>query len=152
MAATGLGWSTSQPLGSSVVGGPVAKLAAERVSRSEVAVGVRGVFGFSGAGVATRPRSRALSALAARRAPKAVTSSAPGLKCTVMIRPIARPATSSAQAPKIVNGPVSAPSMLSPTAPPAWPARPNSPINDTTATTPATASMVRGRGALGQSR
>ena len=131
--------------------GAVAKLAAERVSTSEPAIAGLAAFGFSGAGADTRSRKRARSEFAARRAPTAVMSSAPGLKWMVTMRPITRPAMSSAQAPGSVKGPLRAVSMPLPTQPPACAAMPNSPTSASTATAPEIRSTARGRGALGQS-
>ena len=134
----------------------MAKLAAERESASPEVADVVGPrrdgFSFSAAGAATSSLRRARSVLAARTAPSAVTSTAPGLKWTVMMRPITRPATRSAHAPKGLNGPDNAWSISLPTAPPACAAIANSPTNESTATAPATMSMVRGRGNFGHRR
>ena len=140
--------SMSQSFFWSAAAGAVAKLAAERVSASELGAGLAGLV-FSGAGVATRSRSRACSAFAARKAPTAVTSNAPGLKWIVTTRPITRPATRRAPAPTPVNRLVSASSIPSPIDPPACrETRLKRPTSESTATSPATTSTVRGRGAF----
>src|SRR4029077_3957594 len=122
--------------------------AAERVRASEVAGRALAALVLSAAGAATRSRSRARSAVAGRRAVRPPTSTAPGLKWIVTMRPMTSPPSNRAHAPTEVTRPINAPSTAPPTEPPARAARPKRPIREMTATEPATRSTPRGRGAL----